>query len=394
MRNDTATRTRRDPTGEAPSRLGALGGDPVLQPPPPVTEVAAVGRGRERERQTEQDEGEPRAGQPPGEQPRRTRRPRRRSRDRRRHDLADDRRRRAEAGEDRARYAMTTPIVRTARDRVGGSPQRPDEHERCRGAGSGSRARSSRSAGTGRRRRRSARCVADASSTLAGSFFASAGLIDCNAERIEVDVCWASMSTRRAARASKTCSCAADGELADRVLDRRGGDRGRDRVGDHRAGRGDEVRRTGEAERRLVRDVVAHLGLLGRLGDDVGEAVVVDDPSVEPPADAGEHEQHAPDDGEQSHHGPGPSCDRHRATRTRCSRRGILASAGGERADVRHASAGTGVSVDGAWSASGIGSSARRAGPAAQAEERQHRDAVHRRARCPGPPGNRSTSPG
>ena len=50
--------------------------------------------------------------------------------------------------------------------------------------------------------------VADASSTFAGSFFASAGLIDCNAERIEVAVCCASMSTRCAARASKTCSCA------------------------------------------------------------------------------------------------------------------------------------------------------------------------------------------
>ena len=48
--------------------------------------------------------------------------------------------------------------------------------------------------------------VADASNTLAGSFLARLGLIVCSAERTATDACWASMSTRRAARASNTWS--------------------------------------------------------------------------------------------------------------------------------------------------------------------------------------------
>ncbi len=50
--------------------------------------------------------------------------------------------------------------------------------------------------------------VADASSTFAGSFFASDGLIVCSADRMEVDACCASMSTRRPSRVRKTCSWA------------------------------------------------------------------------------------------------------------------------------------------------------------------------------------------
>ena len=50
--------------------------------------------------------------------------------------------------------------------------------------------------------------LADASSTFAGSFFDSDGLMVCSAERIVVDACCASMSTRRPSRARKTCSWA------------------------------------------------------------------------------------------------------------------------------------------------------------------------------------------
>ncbi len=46
--------------------------------------------------------------------------------------------------------------------------------------------------------------VADASSTLAGSFFESDGLIVCSAARMVVEACCASMSTRRLTRASNT----------------------------------------------------------------------------------------------------------------------------------------------------------------------------------------------
>ena len=144
------------------------------------------------------------------------------------------------------------------------------------------------------RRPSSARSVADASSTFAGSFFASDGLIVCSAERIVVEACCASMSTRRPLAAAEHLLVRPHREVADRVLDRRRRDRRRDRVGDGLAGGGDEVRRAGEAQRRLVGDVVPHRLALRRLGDDVGEALVVEHAGVEPPAERGERDEEAP----------------------------------------------------------------------------------------------------
>ena len=100
------------------------------------------------------------------------------------------------------------------------------------------------------------------SSTLAGSFFASAGLMVCSALRIVTAASCEFTSTRRAPRAWNTCSWARCAKSRIAVFDRWGGDRRRDGVGDHRAGGGHEVVGAGETQRRLVADVLAHLDLL------------------------------------------------------------------------------------------------------------------------------------
>ena len=133
--------------------------------------------------------------------------------------------------------------------------------------------------------------VAVASSTLAGSFFASAGLIVCRALRIVTAASCELTSTRRAPRAWNTCWWAREHEVVDRLLDRRRGHGGGDRVGHHGPRRRHEVRRAGEPERRLVGDVVAHFLALRCLGRDVGEAVGLEHPGGEPPAEGAEHDE-------------------------------------------------------------------------------------------------------
>ncbi len=152
--------------------------------------------------------------------------------------------------------------------------------------------------------------VADASRTFAGSFFESDGLIVWSAERIVVAAAAESMSTRRAARARNTCSWARTANS--RIASSTGGVAmaADERFGDDRACGRDEVGRPGEPQRRLVRDVVADLLLLRRLGDDVAEAVVVEHAGVEPPAGRAErHEQHA-QRGQQPHRPPAQALTR------------------------------------------------------------------------------------
>ena len=111
------------------------------------------------------------------------------------------------------------------------------------------------------------------------------------------------------------------GEVVDRLGDGWGEERGRERVGDDRAGGGHEVRGAGEPQGRLVGDVVAHLLALGGLGDDVTEAVGAEHPRGEPPTGRAErHEQHA-QRGQQPHRPPAQAL----------ARRGLALGAPGRR---------------------------------------------------------------
>ena len=135
--------------------------------------------------------------------------------------------------------------------------------------------------------------VADASSTLAGSFFERDGLIvsqrgaDGGRGLLRVDV------DAAVHPGLEHLVVGPHRELANRILDRRGGDCRGQRVGDERPGAGDEVGRPGEPQRRLVGEVVAHLLLLRRLRDHVREPGVVEHPGVEPPSEGRERDEQA-----------------------------------------------------------------------------------------------------
>ena len=130
--------------------------------------------------------------------------------------------------------------------------------------------------------------------TSGGSFLARAGLIASSAVRTVTAACADDTLTRFRLRHPEDLVVRARREVVHGLPDRRGGDGLDDRIGHDRPGGGHEVRRPRELQGRLVGDVVAHFLALRRLGDHVGEAVGVEHPRAEPPADRAERdEEHA-----------------------------------------------------------------------------------------------------